>query len=212
MISALARCITEVLCTSYTIEENDIELYQYGFFLLLSRVFYFVITVLFGLMFRALMESIMFYIMFSLLRSYAGGIHAKTESACTIMTIFAMFISVACIATMKSLHTTIVPIVMLTVGLACILTLSPLDTNEKPLSEVDRKKFRRITWVLSFGLVMLSMVSAMTYNQTVPYASSCAMFLEGCLLILGKAVRCWRNFTCRLLQKCRFFLQFCATD
>lgn len=189
MISALAVRIAESLCAVSAIEESDKELYQYGFFLLLSRVLFFLLTTLFGWLFRVPGESIIFYTMFSLLRSYAGGIHARTERTCTIMTSFAMFIFVALIAAMKSLHIAIVPVVMLAVGVACILALSPLDTTEKPLSGEDRKKYRRITWMISFGMVMLSMVSVVTYHYTVLYASACAMFLEGCLLILGKVFR-----------------------
>lgn len=185
MISTLAVRITEALCAASAIEESDKELYQYGFFLLLSHVLFFLLTAFLGLLFRVPAESIMFYTMFSLLRSYAGGIHAKTETLCILLTSLSMFISVASIFVMKLVHALIVPVGMLVVGVLCILILSPLDTREKPLSKAERKRYRCASWLLAFGFAVLSLVGVAVCYPTVLYAVAVAIFMEGCLLALG---------------------------
>lgn len=186
MISALAVRITEALCACSAIEESDRELYQYGFFVLLSRVLFFLLTTLFGLLFRVPWESIMFYIMFSLLRGYAGGIHARTEFLCTLLTSFTIILSIAGIFAMKALHVMIVPVGMLIIGMVCILILSPLDTQEKPLSKEDRKRYRDISWILSLLCSVLSIIGILTHHYAILYSAAFAVFLEGTLLVLGR--------------------------
>lgn len=91
MISRLANIISEKLLRAQVIEEADRELYVYGFFILLSQGIYFCLTALFGFLFGTLWENIVFYIMFSILRGYAGGFHASSESTCAFLTIAALF-------------------------------------------------------------------------------------------------------------------------
>ena len=85
----IAERITQKLIASSVIEEGDRELYRYGFFILLSSILYLVVAAIFGSAFGILWESIVFYFLFSILREYAGGIHAKTEHGCMLSTILA---------------------------------------------------------------------------------------------------------------------------
>ena len=186
MISVWAARITDVLCTSATIEECDRELYQYGFFILLSRVLFFSFSILIGALFRVPGESIMFYIMFSLLRSYAGGIHAKTELSCTLMTGLAMAASIFVIYLMKAIEAFFVPIGMLVIGTTVIIMFSPLDTKEKPLSNEDRERYRQISRILSIGTAVLAMSATAFECFSMLYCAALAISLEGILLVFGR--------------------------
>lgn len=95
MITALAVSIVDMLCNALAMEEDDKELYTYGFFILLSHLFYLAIAVLLGVLLGILTENLLFYIFFMLLRNYAGGFHAKSERVCTLLTILAC-LSVLC--------------------------------------------------------------------------------------------------------------------
>ena len=68
------------------------ELYTYGFFLILSKVLFFGISVLFGIIQNVLWESIVFYIEFSVLWQYAGGYHASKENVCMVATSGLLFV------------------------------------------------------------------------------------------------------------------------
>ena len=78
MATRIAAYITNKMLASSVIEEGDSELYCYGFFLLITRFFFFLVTAITGFLSGLLFESIAFYGVFMLLRSYAGGVHAKT--------------------------------------------------------------------------------------------------------------------------------------
>ena len=94
MAGWIAKRITQILVASAVVKEDDTELYIYGFFMLVSRILFLFVTVVTGFLTGILPESILFYVVFTLLRTYAGGVHAKTETACTIFTTFAIVVSV----------------------------------------------------------------------------------------------------------------------
>ena len=97
MATTLAECIVENLIAAAVVEKVDRELYVYGFFLLITRFFFFLVTIAFGCLLGIPFESVIFYIVFILLRSYAGGVHAKTEMACTAWTTLAIGMTITAI-------------------------------------------------------------------------------------------------------------------
>ena len=91
MISRLSNRIVQSLYKSGAIPAEEKELYNYGFFLLLSKMFFLGIAMAFGAIWNVFWESLLFYIMFSILREYAGGVHASKEAICLISTTTSMF-------------------------------------------------------------------------------------------------------------------------
>ena len=77
--------IARKLAVSGIIDPDETDLYAYGFFLLLSRGIYLLVTSIFGAVFGILWENVLFYVSFSLLREYAGGIHAKQNQAASFV-------------------------------------------------------------------------------------------------------------------------------
>ena len=101
MIGKLSKLLTIKLISNGKINKNDEELYIYGFFMLLSQAMFFVITCIFGLIIKILLESIIFYVGFQLIRKYAGGYHATTETLCEILTTLSLFFSILIIKLSK---------------------------------------------------------------------------------------------------------------
>lgn len=186
MISAFAAKITRALRNSQVIGEDENELYRYGFFILFSHIFFFIVTFSFGMLLSITWESILFYIMFTLLRSYAGGIHAKSERVCTILTIFALIISVAEIRLFEMIGSKDVPFIMLVVGCVCVLYFSPIDSKEKPLEENERKQYRIVSSVISVLYFLTAITTHMLSINNLFYVVVASTFLEGMLLIQEK--------------------------
>lgn len=196
MISAWASRITEALYASGTIEERDKEIYQYGFFLLLSRLYFFLFTVISGAIFGVTMESIIFYIMFSTLRGYAGGIHAKSESTCTLITSLTIFCSIVSIYVMQVFQAVFMPLGMLFTGTVSILIISPFESLEKPLSNEDRKLYGIASKLIAFAIVTLAIIGASFGQYKLFYCSVLSIFLEGSILVLGIMA----NYICSFLS------------
>lgn len=180
----IAEHITQKLIASSVIEEGDRELYSYGFFLLLSSVLYLVVAVIFGSAFGILWESIVFYLLFSILRRYAGGIHAKTEHGCMLSTILALLLSIIGIRKMMQAELSTAAMVFLIVGCAAVFLFSPLDVPEKRLSADDWRHYRRISRRLAAVYALLG-VWAVAAGWPILYPVAASTTLEGILLLAG---------------------------
>lgn len=97
MVSKLSAKIADYLCVTSVIAEEDKDLYSYGLFVILSRLLFLTIAAIFGLFLHIAVESIVFFVFFCFIRSYAGGIHASSELRCTFFTTISLVMSISCI-------------------------------------------------------------------------------------------------------------------
>lgn len=187
MATRLAERIVENLIAASVVEEVDRELYVYGFFLLITRFFFFLVTVIFGCLLGIPLESVIFYIVFILLRSYAGGVHAKTEVACTIWTTVAMGIAMVIIKVLEVSNAKI-PLCVLFFNI-CLLVLSPLDSGEKPLDAEEKHRYRKICLILVFICDVVAAAASMLATPMLYYPVVCGMGVEAVLLGIGKGMK-----------------------
>lgn len=186
MISVLATRITERLCRNNIIVEKDRDLYQYGFFLCLSKGIFFIITILFGLSLGVVWESVVFFLTFSALREYAGGYHASKESICTIITSFSMFICVATIFVLEKANVVVVPVIILIISSIIISILSPQDSKEKPLDSSERSHYKKVSCGITLMLDIVALVATMLHYYGVLYVLATSTAMESVLLSLHR--------------------------
>lgn len=186
MATNIAAYITKKMVDASVIKECDKALYQYGFYLIVSRILFFLVSGAVGFFLRILAESILFYFVFSILRTYAGGIHAKTEGKCTVLTTFALSVSILGIKVMEQTSSMLVPTVMLIFGGLSITLFSPLDTQEKHLEEAERNHYRAICLILTALCIISAMIFMWLRIYAVYYPIIASFFLEGVLLCVGK--------------------------
>ncbi len=186
MISKISLRIARILIKHSAIENEDEELYTYGFFILLSQILYFVITVAIGIVFNIIIESIVFYIAFLFIRKYAGGYHASTEARCEILTSLSI---VVCLFVIKlsEIYNIQIPLLIISyLSAVCIFALCPLDTPEKPLNEKERKHFRLISRIILFIICILITIS-FCFKLSFAFTALCmSLILESVLLSSGK--------------------------
>lgn len=186
MISRLSSKITDLLIKKAIIGSESKELYDYGFFILLSQILYIIITIIFGIIFNVLLQSVVFYIAFQFIRKYAGGYHASTEGRCEIMSTLSILACIVIIWLSKSYDFTLLLFCISLVAVLTIAVLCPLDTPEKPLSEKEFKYFRKISWIILFVITGILVISYL-FRLTVLFAPCCmSLILESILIIAGK--------------------------
>lgn len=189
MISKLSTRLTEKLLSNGTISNEDKELYIYGLFMLLSQLMFFIIACIFGLILECLFESIIFYIAFMLIRRYAGGYHALTETRCEILSTLSILACIVVIRVSKTYDIQTVLLIISAVSSVCIFVLCPLDTPEKPLSDKEFKYFRKVSWIILFVIIIAIIVSYVFKFQMVLVPCCLSLILESILLAAGKIKR-----------------------
>lgn len=85
MITSLAQRIANFLFKNNAIDEKKIDIYIYGFEIIISSCINIIIATILGILFSQLIECLIFLLSFIFLRKYCGGYHANTYSKCNII-------------------------------------------------------------------------------------------------------------------------------
>lgn len=188
MISQLAEKAVDVFISCSDINEEDRDLYIYGFFMLFSKVLYFLVSVLFGALFGIVVESIVFYLLFIILREYAGGIHASKEQTCMISTSLAMFASVLAIWIGLKLSLITLYACLFIIGSIVVYVLSPQDTKAKRLTCIERQLYRVQTTKCLFIILFVGGIALIADLKRIFLCCCISITLESVLLLLGKVL------------------------
>lgn len=193
MINKLSKFLTEKLFVNGAISEDEQELYIYGLFILLSQLLYLVIACLIGLMLECFVESIIFYIAFQVIRRYAGGYHASTETRCEILSTLSILICIILIRLSKAYDAQTLFLIINVISSVLIFALCPLDSPAKPLSKKEFKYFRKISCITLFTINVVVAVSYFMNFQFLFFPCCISLIFESILLILGKWQKRMRN-------------------
>lgn len=175
------------------LESEDAELYEYGFYILLTYLLFFCFSAICGLILGIPLEAVLFYVAFSSIRTYAGGIHARTETACTGLTATAIVLSV-CVIRIFSVHSHERIIgCMLLFGTVAVIALAPLDSPEKPLDSNEKKRYRCISALILIGLLAATGLAAIFKLYRIGDGIAVSLTLEGILLVIGRICRTQKN-------------------
>lgn len=187
MISKLAEMAADAVLQGYDAEEEDRELYAYGFFMLFSHVFYMILTAIYGLIFGIFVESILFYVLFFLTRGYAGGVHAATEWQCMLLTSFALLVSAVLIKLCAVFDLAPLFSALSVPAAICVMWLSPLDAAEKRLTAEEKTEYKRKSVFLAAFISLISFAALLLRLGGVAAACSVSLCMETLALSAGKA-------------------------
>lgn len=152
----ITEYLVEKLIERETIPQNEKALYQYGMsegITIIQNILY---TLLIGMIFGNIIETITFLCFYILLRSFAGGYHAETEKSCFWYSILLVIVVEIIFTAMHYGQWKIFKLIVLAIASAIILCFSPLESINKPISESEKRNFKKIIFkVLLIGIVIL---------------------------------------------------------
>lgn len=189
MISKVSNSIAVLLEKNSVIEKSEIELYEYGFFVLLSNMFFFFVSIICGAIYRTTIESMVFYITFSLLRRYAGGIHATSEKICFVSTMISIITCNGLIKLLVFYEDEQIFLFVMAISAVLIAALSPLDSANKPLTVEEKKHYKKVTLGILFLIALIIIIMYLFNKPNILYSCGIAIVLESILLIIGKIKR-----------------------
>lgn len=147
VINKMLQCMQ----TNNLIEEEDVELYQYGIHLLILKFLHYCSILVLGFFLGRVWQLLIFLVCYTVLRSYTGGFHAKHSGTCLLISIMMILV----------LHLTIdvitndMALLIASLSIAVIMMLSPIVSKELPLDEKELRENRRISIILSILLFIL---------------------------------------------------------
>lgn len=157
MISSLSLKITNMLIRKNIIDEDNRDLYHYGFFIVISELLLLAFCVLAGSVLGITLESIVFYVAFFAFHRFAGGFHANSELRCQIVTASSFIAALLIIKFSVAIgHDTL--IFSYIAECAALIAVSPADTPQKRLTPEEKKKFRAYTAAVCVAVALIMIV------------------------------------------------------
>lgn len=146
MVHRLSKIIADFLLKKDAISESEIDIYVYGYEMIILSLIDFCIVVSIGLIFEELFAMLTFFAVFVSVRIYTGGYHANTVLRCK--SVFTM-ISLSIIFLLKLKYPLLLYILILSLFIITCVCLVPVENSNKPLDKSEQMKYRKISIALS---------------------------------------------------------------
>lgn len=167
------------------IEEEDKEIYSYGFNQILFIMLNFITILIIGILFNMLFETIIFMSTYIPIRIYAGGYHARTQTKCYIFSVF-MLISALCIIKLQWISNILTLILLSVVCSIIILSLSPVEDKNKILDEKEIEIYKKRT-IKNLIIILVFLIVSLILNKITISSYICTSLLfNTIMLIFGK--------------------------
>lgn len=148
MITTLAQYIAGCLLRNNIIDGEKLDIYIYGFEVMISSISGILIALVLGLAFSQLLECIVFLFIFISMRSYCGGYHADTYLKCNA--IFAVTITaVMLLVKLAPQYPMYAHLLIGVFSLVTVIVFAPVENKFKPLDDAEKKKCKLISVLLS---------------------------------------------------------------
>lgn len=168
------------------IDDDEAEIVRYGLEIAVLKTIFFAATLIVSLLMNSFWQFIIFISLFSVLRSYAGGYHAKTQIRCFIQSMLLIIAAVMIINITQKITYIIVPlsVIALAAG-AAIWRLAPVDTKNKRLDFDEKVPLRKKTRITLMVEIIIGIASFILNFKIVPCAAALSI-IASCVLLLAE--------------------------
>lgn len=182
----MSSYIVRYLLNKSIISYEDKELYDYGIFIMMSYKIFFIISFLFGVVLKIPFSSVLFYVAFCLIRNFTGGIHAKSEIKCNILTTISILISIIFIKSLVKYESIYVAVAMLIMSSVSLCVIKPVASSSKKISPKEQLNFHKKAIMIILLILLISIISLIVGIYNIVVSLSIGVSLANILLILGK--------------------------
>ena len=194
MIHQISKQLANFLLRKNAIPENEIDIYIYGYEMLLSELFDFIIVVSIGIIYDKIATMIVFFIMFITTRIYTGGYHANTFARCKEIFFTICMFMILTTDVHISLGSLFAAILIFNVT---VYLLAPVDNINKRLSDDEKIKYRDISILTAW---IWSCIAIITYFNFIEISQSIMItaLIIAFLMIVGNIknrmeVKCYES-------------------
>lgn len=163
MLNKLIRRSVSYLLQNNVIDEEDIDIYEYGFYTLYNNIIDITSLIVISAWLNLLPQTILYHFSFILLRSTAGGFHAKSHLRCFVLSTTIWLISLWGILYFNS------PIICFGLTGTSIIIVwlkAPIEHSHCPLSTEKYKRMKLLSRIFSLFFLIVVFVFYVVMNNT----------------------------------------------
>lgn len=148
MLEALAYKIVSYQIQKGLLKEEDRNVYQYGYQMLMEYCINIATSIVIAVSFHACGIVLVFSLAYFLLRGYAGGYHAKTSIGCFLMSAVLLITAVAAVRYAGAMHYGKWLLWAEAVMLPYVFWKVPIPVKNKPITENEKARFGKRAKIL----------------------------------------------------------------
>lgn len=176
--------ISDALCDTEWINENEKEVYAYCFDYAIELLLIITGVLIVGILTNRFVFTLIFLIMTICYRSYGGGIHASSPGRCSAISILLFLILLYSIQPLASIIMQWQWSMAFVVSIICILCLAPVDTPGRPMNTDKKKRLRKRCRILSLCTSVLYVYFYIQeLEQCYTSIALCVTVLSVCMLL-----------------------------
>lgn len=145
MLKTKSLNLARMLAEKNIINIEDIEIVAHGIIIGVRLCINTLLTFLLGMLLDMAFESIFFIIMFSAVRSYAGGFHFKKSVYCYIMSSAVIILALVIAKNVRIYNIGLLNILLMLISMTILVCFAPIETASKPLDDKEKTIFRKRT-------------------------------------------------------------------
>lgn len=185
MISLLSKSIALFLLKREIIDSEEIEIYEYGFELMIATVIGLGLVMLSGLIIGEFISSVIFYTFFVLIRLFTGGYHADTHLKCKL-TLVTCCIFVLLIVRFLSDFFNIYFIILLHIlYILTVIAFSPVENVNAPIEDDLKQRNRKVSIIMAITITFTGIAGYYDFRRII-VAESLTVFVIATLIIIAK--------------------------
>ena len=181
----LIDSIMEKLLSDGYVREDEAEIVRFGLELNIMKVLISSTMLIAAVIFGSTPAALVFMAVYPPLRSCCGGYHAKTRTACFILSMAAMSSVIAASRLMPARASLYAAAAMYAAGLLCIILLAPVESRNKPFDDKERRVFRRRSLIAAAISAAVIAVLFLFKAHRLMTAAAMAVFFTGIMLPAG---------------------------
>lgn len=189
----ISRILTNYLIKNKVIANEKKAIYQYGFQIGMEVCLNTIISIVIAIICNMEFEAILFFIVFILLRSYAGGVHLNTYTSCLICSCVS-FWGILMIVKYIRIYD-YVALVIISISLLVIEVISPVQDVNRPISPNELKIFNnKLNHSIGIIIILTFAFYFFELEKMLMMIAVTTLFMV-CILFWGKLnyIRCVKN-------------------
>lgn len=161
MFKNLPHKFADILVKNEVIENENFEIYRYGFETLIYFIVNILVALLIGIIFDRFVHTIIFLSCYCTLRQFTGGYHARNYAECTLTFIVIYLLTIFIDNNIDIEKYKYLLILLMIFSIYIIYKLAPLDDRNKPLSEKEKKQYKIIAIKISIIVGIIFVISTL---------------------------------------------------
>ena len=187
MLARFSKMLSSFFISKKLIEENEQEVYDYCFEIMLSTILNFIVVLVISLITHTIIPTIFYIVSFMIVRGTAGGYHAESHLSCLVILVLSYGSFLVLLNILPNMWLKIVSFIFIFIAVVLVFILSPIEDHNKPLTEQETKKFKKKIRAVILLLSLLTIVLSILFsNAQFAFSFASGMEIVAVSLIAGK--------------------------